>query len=663
MPRLVSTGNIPVTGTQSVNYYNEPIAARLGSGTLPTGDLSYAFDNQAAKANNLNQNPEPQTPLMRAYQNDNVQIRVLVGAHVFAHQFNLMGPRWQAEPSWDNSGYRSNQPMGLSEHFELLFKVPSSSAPLATGGTVRQCPDKTTAGNCVDYLYSPSWDETGIAQGLWGLFRSYDPTGPVQGLSVLPNNPVSSTTNVTYATCPAGAPQRTFNITAVTSQKALPNGALLFNNRGPQAGWMSTLMGIMYVRNEDLDGTGKLKTGVPIEPLILRANAGDCINVNLKNSIDPSSIVLEHNFNWPSPFKPPIQQKMSKFVGLHPQLHSYDAASSFGMNVGWNSVQRADQFANFNETVKYQWYAGTIERGTNGALTYTPVEFGALNLFPSDPLFQHPNGMFGQMIIEPQSATYTCGAPGATSSCEPGGGATTRAQATVKVGSAQFREFSVMISDALQTSLGNQGTAGINYTSEPRVLRYNPDATDFSCMTSNLLDQPPLTSSPIGEPKTPIFLANQGDEVRFRMTHPMGTGDSLVFTVHGHAWQRNPYQKNSLIIGNNNLSQWLGSRDNHGSSDHFDLVIPRAGGDNKKVGDYLYSAYLAEQAALGVWGLFRVQCRPGDAGCTAPPPPAANAMCKAPSTPTAAPRAVPPDKANPLVDRFRRKPLNPGGNP
>jgi hypothetical protein len=271
--------------------------------------------------------------------------------------------------------------------------------------------------------------------------------------------------------------------------------------------------------------------------------------------------------------------------------------------------------------------------------------------------------MFGQMIIEPQSATYTCGAPGATSSCEPGGGATTRAQATVKVGSAQFREFSVLISDALQTSLGNQGTAGINYTSEPRVLRYNPDATDFSCMTSNLLDQPPLTSSPIGEPKTPIFLANQGDEVRFRMTHPMGTGDSLVFTVHGHAWQRNPYQKNSLIIGNNNLSQWLGSRDNHGSSDHFDLVIPRAGGDNKKVGDYLYSAYLAEQAALGVWGLFRVQCRPGDAGCTAPPPPAANAMCKAPSTPTAAPRAVPPDKANPLVDRFRRKPLNPGGNP
>ncbi len=128
-------------------------------------------------------------------------------------------------------------------------------------------------------------------------------------------------------------------------------------------------MGIMYVRSEDLNN-GKLRSGVPVEPLILRANAGDCINVNLKNAIAPASLVLQHNFNWPPPFKAPIPQKMSKFVGLHPQLLSYDAAKSFGMNIGWNSMQRADQFANFNETVKYQWYAGKIDRGTNGALTY-----------------------------------------------------------------------------------------------------------------------------------------------------------------------------------------------------------------------------------------------------------------------------------------------------
>ena len=63
-------------------------------------------------------------------------------SHVFSHQFNLAGPTWFSEPSWKNSGYRSAQAMGLSEHFELLFKVPSSSAP----NTNRKCPDGMSHG-------------------------------------------------------------------------------------------------------------------------------------------------------------------------------------------------------------------------------------------------------------------------------------------------------------------------------------------------------------------------------------------------------------------------------------------------------------------------------------------------------------------------------------
>ena len=98
---------------------SEPLAWRVGA----DGDLSYAYDNNMAKRAGLNP-AEPMTPLLRAYENDNVQVRILVGAHTFAHQFNLEGPTWFAEPSWKNSGYRSAQPMGLSEHFELLFGTP-----------------------------------------------------------------------------------------------------------------------------------------------------------------------------------------------------------------------------------------------------------------------------------------------------------------------------------------------------------------------------------------------------------------------------------------------------------------------------------------------------------------------------------------------------------
>jgi hypothetical protein len=660
-PRLVSTGNItPITGTQSVNYYNEPLPFRVGA----SGDLSYAYDNAAAKVANPNFAPDPITPLMRAYQNDNVQIRTLVGAHVFAHQFNLMGPTWFAEPSWQNSGYRSNQPMGLSEHFELLFKVPASTAPLVASGPVRKCPDGMSNANCVDYLYSPSLDENGLAQGLWGIFRSYDPTVAATRLQPLPNNPIGPTAATSFSTCPTGlqpSQKRVYNVTAVTSQAALAAqaqapGQLVFNNRGPASGFISTLNGIMYVRSEDLNANGTLKSDVPIEPLILRANAGDCIEVNLTNKISPSSRIFQKTFNWPAPYNGKFNSKASNFVGLHPQLLSYDAYSSYGMNVGWNRQGGTDQVVAFGKTIKYQWYAGKIDREADGSLNHTAVEFGALNLFASDPMFQHPNGLFGQMIIEPADSTWDCGEDANPKSCDGSGTAspTSRASATIKVGGDSFREFSVMISDALITS---STSSAINYRTEPKSQRYLTSAKDFSCMTSNILVQPGSSPSvQIGEPKTPIFTAAIGSPVRFRMTHPMGTGDSQVFTIHGHQWQRNPYQNNSTIIGNNNLSQWLGSRDNHGSSDHFDLVIDKAGGQFGKAGDYLYTAYLPDQALLGAWGLFRVDTLDNLKNPTRTPGP--NAVC---SNQQKAPAAAKPARA-PILNldqRFRRAPLNP----
>ena len=76
--------------------------------------------------------------------------------------------------------------------------------------------------------------------------------------------------------------------------------------------------------------------------------------------------------------------------------------------------------------------------------------------------------------------------------------------------------------------------------------------------------------------------------------------------MHGHVWQRNPYINNGTQLGNNVLSQWIGSRDNHGSSDHFDMLIDKAGGSFGRAGDYLYSVFVPTQARDGAWGVFRV---------------------------------------------------------
>ena len=62
----------------------------------------------------------PYTPLLRAYENDRVQIRILVGAHEEGHNFSVHGIKWLFEPSEPNSGYRNSQMMGISEHFEFI---------------------------------------------------------------------------------------------------------------------------------------------------------------------------------------------------------------------------------------------------------------------------------------------------------------------------------------------------------------------------------------------------------------------------------------------------------------------------------------------------------------------------------------------------------------
>jgi hypothetical protein len=201
-----------------------------------------------------------------------------------------------------------------------------------------------------------------------------------------------------------------------------------------------------------------------------------------------------------------------------------------------------------------------------------------------------------------------------------------------------------MISDNVRIS-GQDPSGAANYRTEPWNFRYAGNATtDFSCMTSNQLIQPN------SDPQTPIFTAAVGDKARFRMTHPFGTGTSQVFTVNGHVWQRNPYLNNSREMGSNSLSQWIGSRDNHGSTDHFDIMIDKAGGEAGRAGDYLYSVFVPIQARNGAWGIFRVGNNPG----AAPP----NAACK-PIIPIQPFQLAPVAPRTEDLDRFIRQPINP----
>jgi len=631
-PEAVSAAD---PGTMTVNYRNEPVALRAQDPATNTqaagdaGDLSQVYRSDVTRANpNLNTQPgfypnltgglqggDPFTPLLRAYEADKVQVRVLVGAHEEGHNFSIHGNKWLYERSEPNSGYRNSQMMGISEHFE--FELPGIAA--IKGATP-----------FVDYLYQPGSSVDNQWNGVWGLLRAYRGAAGLQpDLQLLPNNPTGSAKAAVNkkdfnGTCPVAAPSRKFSVTAVTAQNALPGGTLVYNERMNQGGKLHDPTAIMYVRTTDIDAaTGKLKAGVPVEPLVLRANAGDCIEVTLFNNL-PTDVpdlpgwntlpMVVENFNA-------NQVKPSNQVGLHPQLVAYDVVSSDGANVGFNVVGNPESYtpdgrqtAKPGETVKYKWYAGDI-RMNGTTKVATPVEFGATNLISSDPIKHSNKGAIGSLIIEPQGATWI-------------EDANSRAQATVsKTDGTSFREFVLQFQTdinmrrselegdaaAVPNVAGEEdpedsGQKALNYRSEPmwKRLGYEPEtpleqtrAFDYTNSLSN--------AQVGGDPVTPVFTAKVGTPVRFRVLNSNGHARNNVFQVHGHIWQQEPYVNNSTQIGNNPLSEWKGAQQGHGASNHMDVVpVNGAGGARAVPGDYLFRTQSSFQFDNGLWGIFRV---------------------------------------------------------
>ncbi len=230
---------------------------------------------------------DPFTPLLRAYAKDDVQIRPLIGAHINPHNFTLHGLKWLLEPSFVDSGWRNSEVMGISEHFELITRIPP---PLAA-------PSRQTAVPAsADYLYKSGAAAIEQASGNWGLVRAYNQ--PQKQLQALPQNPPPQGGFASVPICPdpQHAPRRPSTVVALTVQQALGN-QLVYNERqgiaDPQA--------ILFFSTEDpaLECSDKNdpKTCISYsnpnpEPLVLRAAAGDCLTVDLYNNLPAPSTGL-----------------------------------------------------------------------------------------------------------------------------------------------------------------------------------------------------------------------------------------------------------------------------------------------------------------------------------------------------------------------------------
>lgn len=665
-PESISTADV---GTFSMNYRNEPVAARLldplnlSQVSGDAGDMSLVFSSTILRTDKrLNTQPtyypaltadvapgDPYTPLMRVYEADKVRVKVQVGATEEGHNASLWGTKWLQEFASPNSGWRNSQMMGISEQFnwDTITSV-----------------DPAQKGNASDYLFSPDNSADGIWNGVWSIMRSYSKyrtktAGLGTDLLPLPNNRLDLKTNQvntianqaefdknTKYLCPLVAPKVTFNITAVLARDALPNGTLVYNSRKNNNGPLHDPTAILYVRSSDLDAAGKLKAGVPIEPLVLRARAGDCIKVTLTNklpsimpdlpgynmlppiidryTINPAGTKDSFNFN---------DLRTSNRVGLRPQLIAYETTRGAGNMIGKNSNNTAAPGA----TLSYWWYAGDLRyNSATSKIVATPIEFGATNLISSDLVKHSSKGLLGGLIIEPQNSVWV-------------EDASNRASATVyrdannngKVDTGEvklFRDFALIFQDDINMRFGLNGTladggavpfiAGeddaedtgmkaLNFRTEPLWYRLGIDPTAVEGTISSYDFSKVLSNRQINaDPQTPIFQAKAGESIRLRVLQPGGHPRNHVFALHGHIWPRNPYASGCIItfncigstqIGDNLLTTWIGSQEGLGPGNHWDFIPAHgAGGAFAIPGDYLFRDMAPKSFYNGSWGILRV---------------------------------------------------------
>ena len=622
---------------------------------LPTG-LRFS---PAAEPAGARRPGDPATPLLTAYEGDRVQIRLIQGAQEENHIFTMHNVKWLSEPESPQSGYVNAQPIGISEHFEFDVR-PSNPAHQAS----------------TDYWYGSSATDN-IWDGQWGLLRAFTSDTPLPGLKPLggevgPQAPVAPG----LSACPApGTPAfrgvRRFGVTAVLARDVLLRGrdgqpipeerrGLVYNERTGQRD-PNAILFVLTRENDAETGTlDRLRSGTKApEPLILRARAGECLEVSLTNTL-PDSIGdgPDAPRSWSFTMVPPLtpglnfnQVAMSTRVSLHPQLVALAPNRDDGANVGANP----DSTVPPGTTSQFVWYAGDLSYDRQGHPAHFPIEFGAIGLRDmADALKHASHGAVGALVVEPEGSSWQtdCAILGGASGAPPRDCLDAAATVTLADGRTRFREFVVIYQDDVSMhwqgepmpNLRNgddaedSGQKAFNYRQDSLLLRVGaaPDAVpeetnqyDYSnvfrtlpgCRNGASGPPCPFGEDPYrGQPATPLFTAELGLPVRFRVVEPMGHPRNHGFTVFGHDWIPHPWgpdaegHASAVQRGDNpDSTHRVGSASGVGPARHLNLLIDRAGGGVRGpdgtvgvAGDYLYRTQEGFMFGGGLWGILRV---------------------------------------------------------
>ncbi|MFC4990307.1 multicopper oxidase domain-containing protein [Saliphagus infecundisoli] len=619
-------------GSGAINYRTAPYFRRN--------------DDDPAYLHSSRLHGDPPTPTLEAYTGDPVRLRLLQGPYEEQHNFTIHGIRGQ--PDGLRRAETTSQIIGPSEAFSF---------------------ELTTQDTLIDPLHEqenpdglPIWDHIygsdmmqDLWEGMWGIFRLFG--AEVDHLQPLPDR---NTPDETISTeelrkmghpapfsnwakrghkdkllydkgddrrfvpdkderqndnigkrppeaenpgdpCPEGTPTQTYDITAIRTE-------IEYNDYGDH-----DPCGVVYVLDDEVEAVRNGKKNP--EPLTIRANAGDCIEINLTNALgDLNGDHAHPTFD----IEPDAKWKRSQRISLTPQNLLFDDQGSAGMAAGFNF----DSTVAPGETRTYRWYADPApipDPGAEGEETNGPearsIGTGVVSDF-ADVRSNRHHGAFGNLIVEPEGAEWL--------DPETGDRVQNGTQAIITGHDGDdFREIALMFTDGMYivnddgecpiprvgladeegvpveeiadepcnqiTEQEDQGFQGINYRSEPFRHRFANDDRQHKVYSSKVH----------GDPNTPVFRAYTDDPITMRVSQPADRANGITFHCAGHQWRRNNVPEAPLV----------GTQDDISTGTARDLVLAdNAGGAVNDAGDYVYQERKTKfYLEGGLWGLMRVR--------------------------------------------------------
>jgi manganese oxidase len=545
--------------TMGFEAHTEPAGAdRVDCTNVGTSNDPYVFSSVA--------HGDPPTPLLKAYVGDPVVIRQ-VGLDEQVGDLRITGHRFAEERFDPNAPLTDAGTAGISEKMDYVIEG-------GAGG------DRHLPG---DYLYY-SGRNVELESGAWGIFRVMntlhtsgpnalealpDRTAPPSGagfptLTTTGKAPPAAPNGPGAGACPNSAPIVSYDVSifnGVTFDPGQP-GESDNDQPGSTGSWAT-----MYALTRD---EAAIKAGTkPVVPLVIRADAGDCLRVTLHNDLP----VDNWTWTWGSG---------STRAGFNIGNVIYDPLQSYGAAIGYDP----DTTVAPGQSRLYSYYVDR-ELGTNLVLNMGNES-------------SWRGGAYGALIAEPAGSTWTDPVTGDTLDGQSGLAADVH-----RTNGTSFREFTTIFSDR-EPLLGHD--VMIYYLdSDHSYTDYNQQSLTQeegdSLTQINLWQAKSDTAVAVGngsstpqDPATPVFTAMAGDPVVWRVADAAGD-NQIAFQVAGAS-----FPLDHGMTGSQNIEARAML-----PGETFDAYfVGGAGGATGATGDYEYNVGRDPIIKSGDWGIFRV---------------------------------------------------------